>query len=45
EEAYLKITGASHIDDLLAWRDENSNNHEYNNKKQRKRKKKNKKSR
>ncbi len=24
EEAYLKITGASHIDDLLAWRDENS---------------------
>lgn len=25
EEAYLKITGASHIDDLLAWREENSN--------------------
>ena len=24
EEAYLKITGASHIDDLLAWREENS---------------------
>jgi len=45
EEAYLKITGASHIDDLLAWRDENSNNYEYNNKKERKRKKKNKKSR
>ena len=26
EEAYLKITGASQIDDLLAWREENSNN-------------------
>jgi len=45
EEAYLKITGASHINDLLAWRDENSNNHEYNDKKQRKKKKKSKKSR
>lgn len=43
EEAYLKITGASHIEDLLAWRDENSDNHEYDNKNQRKRKKKNKK--
>lgn len=40
EEAYLKITGASHIDDLLAWRDENLNNHYDNNKKQKKRKKK-----
>lgn len=26
EDAYLKITGASHIDDLLAWRDESSIN-------------------
>ncbi|MFX1364961.1 MAG: ABC transporter ATP-binding protein [Promethearchaeota archaeon] len=26
EEAYLKITGASHIDDLLGWREENLNN-------------------
>ncbi|NVM37072.1 MAG: ABC transporter ATP-binding protein [Candidatus Lokiarchaeota archaeon] len=43
EEAYLKITGASHIDDLLAWRDENSNNHEFSNSK--KKKKKNNKSR
>lgn len=33
EEAYLKITGMSHIDDLLAWRDENLNNHYDNNKK------------
>lgn len=40
EEAYLKITGASQIDDLLAWRDENLNNHYDNNKKQKKRKKK-----
>lgn len=40
EEAYLKITGASHIDDLLAWRDENLNDHYDNNKKQKKRKKK-----
>ena len=39
EEAYLKITGATHIDDLLAWRDENSINHGYNNKKQNKKKK------
>ncbi len=42
EEAYLKITGASHIDDLLAWREENSNNNTVNNKKQKKTKKKNK---
>ncbi|MFX1325155.1 MAG: ABC transporter ATP-binding protein [Promethearchaeota archaeon] len=27
EDAYLKITGASHIDDLLSWRYGNSNNH------------------
>ncbi|MFW9952598.1 MAG: ABC transporter ATP-binding protein [Candidatus Thorarchaeota archaeon] len=26
EDAYLKITGASHIDDLLGWREDNSNN-------------------
>jgi ABC-2 type transport system ATP-binding protein len=45
EDAYLKITGASHINDLLAWRDENLNNHENKNKKQRSRKKRNKKSR
>ncbi len=43
EEAYLKITGADHIDDLLAWRDENPNNHEDNKKSRRKKKKKNKK--
>ncbi len=45
EEAYLKITGASHINDLLAWRDDHPNSHEYNDKKHRKRKKKSKKSR
>ena len=45
EEAYLKITGASHIEDLLAWREENSNYNTVNNKKQKKTKKKNKTSR
>jgi len=40
EEAYLKITGASHIDDLLGWREENSNNHEFSNKKKKKKKSK-----
>ena len=45
EEAYLKITGASHIEDLLAWREENSNYYTVNNKKQKKTKKKNKTSR
>ncbi|MFX0008856.1 MAG: ABC transporter ATP-binding protein [Candidatus Hermodarchaeota archaeon] len=40
EDAYLKITGASHIDDLLAWREENSINNEVRNKKQKKKKKK-----
>ena len=40
EDAYLKITGASHIDDLLAWRDENSRENEVHSKKQKKRKKK-----
>jgi ABC-2 type transport system ATP-binding protein len=44
EDAYLKITGASHINDLLAWRDENLNNSKNNSKKQRNRKKRNKKS-
>ncbi|MFX1463413.1 MAG: ABC transporter ATP-binding protein [Promethearchaeota archaeon] len=43
EEAYLKITGASRIEDLLGWRDENLNNHELDNTK--KNKKKSKKSR
>jgi len=32
EDAYLKITGTSHIDDLLAWREENSDKHGHNNK-------------
>ncbi|MFW9949588.1 MAG: ABC transporter ATP-binding protein [Candidatus Thorarchaeota archaeon] len=45
EDAYLKITGASHIDDLLAWRDESLNSHENGNGKRRNRKKFNKKSR
>jgi ABC-2 type transport system ATP-binding protein len=39
EDAYLKITGASHIDDLLAWRDENLNSHENRKEKKRKQKK------
>lgn len=45
EEAYLKITGASHIDDLLGWREENSNNHEFGKNKKKKKKKKSNKSR
>jgi ABC-2 type transport system ATP-binding protein len=45
EDAYLKITGASHIDDLLAWRDENPNSHETTKEKKRKQKKLIKKSR
>jgi ABC-2 type transport system ATP-binding protein len=45
EDAYLKITGASHIDDLLAWREESSISHENNKKKKKKRKKYNKASR
>ncbi len=37
EDAYLKIIGATHIDDLLAWRDEkNMNNHIPKKKKQKK---------
>ncbi|MFX0011899.1 MAG: ABC transporter ATP-binding protein [Candidatus Hermodarchaeota archaeon] len=38
EEAYLKITGASHITDLLAWRDENMTNDEASKTKKRKHK-------
>ncbi len=40
EEAYLKITGASHIDDLLAWREENPDNFEFSNNKKKKKKSK-----
>ena len=40
EEAYLKITGATHIEDLLAWREENSIERESKKKKQKKKKKK-----
>ncbi len=36
EDAYLKITGASHIDDLLSWRNGNSNNRKIESKKQKK---------
>jgi len=39
EDAYLKITGASHIDDLLAWREENSIENAENGIKQKKSKK------
>jgi ABC-2 type transport system ATP-binding protein len=39
EDAYLKITGASRIDDLLAWREENSIENEPLNKKRKKNKK------
>jgi len=39
EEAYLKITGANHIDDLLAWRDDNSIENVDNGTKQKKSKK------
>jgi len=42
EDAYLKITGASHIDDLLAWREENSIENTENGIKQKKSKKFNK---
>ncbi|MFW9948840.1 MAG: ABC transporter ATP-binding protein [Candidatus Thorarchaeota archaeon] len=41
EEAYLKITGANHIEDLLAWREENANESEIKKKKQKKKKRKN----
>ena len=40
EEAYLKITGASHIDDLLGWREENPNNNHFESKKNKKKKNK-----
>ncbi|MFX0105400.1 MAG: ABC transporter ATP-binding protein [Candidatus Hodarchaeota archaeon] len=40
EEAYLKITGASHIEDLLGWREDNSNNHKSGNNKRKKKKSK-----
>ncbi len=39
EEAYLKITGASQIEDLLGWREEIPNNHELSSKKRNKRNK------
>jgi len=39
EDAYLKITGATHIHDLLAWRNGNFNNVEYNKEKGTKKKK------
>ena len=40
EEAYLKITGASHIDDLLAWREEIPNNNDVGKRKNKKKKEK-----
>jgi len=40
EDAYLKITGASHITDLLGWREDNSDNQNYTKASKRKRKKK-----
>jgi ABC-2 type transport system ATP-binding protein len=40
EDAYLKITGASHIEDLLAWRDEAPENYKAIKKKSKKKKKK-----
>ncbi|MFX1570600.1 MAG: ABC transporter ATP-binding protein [Promethearchaeota archaeon] len=39
EEAYLKITGASHIDDLLSWREEIPNNNDLGKHKSKKKKK------
>ncbi|MFX1320534.1 MAG: ABC transporter ATP-binding protein [Promethearchaeota archaeon] len=39
EEAYLKITGASRIEDLLGWREEITNSHELVSKKRNKRNK------
>ena len=40
EEAYLKITGASHIEDLLGWREEIPNNNEFGKRKNKKKKEK-----
>ena len=39
EEAYLKIMGAKHIEDLLSWRNENSNNHKIERRKKKMQKK------
>lgn len=39
EDAYLKIMGATHIEDLLAWREENGNNFDDQKKKKKKDKK------
>jgi len=39
EEAYLKVTGASHIDNLLSWRQGNSNNEKKKKKRSRKERK------
>jgi ABC-2 type transport system ATP-binding protein len=38
EEAYLKITGASHIDDLLGWREEIPNNNNKSGKRKKRKK-------
>ncbi|MFX0156022.1 MAG: ABC transporter ATP-binding protein [Candidatus Hodarchaeota archaeon] len=40
EEAYLKITGASQIDDLLGWREEIPNNNDFGKRKNKKKKEK-----
>jgi ABC-2 type transport system ATP-binding protein len=40
EEAYLKITGASHIEDLLSWRNEDPKNQDVKNKKKKKKNRK-----
>jgi ABC-2 type transport system ATP-binding protein len=39
EEAYLRITGASHIDDLLGWREDTSKNQKIDKSKKKKKKK------
>ncbi len=39
EDAYLKIMGANHIDDLLAWRDDNPQSEEQKHKKAKKKRK------
>ncbi|MFX0039249.1 MAG: ABC transporter ATP-binding protein [Promethearchaeota archaeon] len=39
EDAYLKITGASHIEDLLGWREDNSNNQKMQKREKKKKKK------
>jgi len=45
EDAYLKITGASHIEDLLSWRNGNPNNHEIKKSKKKKKRKREKRGR